>query len=89
MHDKQLAHSHPHEHDGHSRGKGGSAKTAAVLAYTRTHNAQHAEELADLAHKLRGEGFAAAAAALDAAVSDFRSGNEKLSEALRLLNEAE
>ncbi|MDR2354904.1 MAG: cobalt transporter [Clostridiales Family XIII bacterium] len=91
MHDSHPAHAHPHEHGEHAHAHGpeGAAKIAAVLGYTHAHNAQHAEELDELARKLRHKGFAAAADAAIAAAADFRSGNEKLSEALRLLKEVE
>jgi hypothetical protein len=89
MHDDRHEHEHSrgheHEHD-HSTAHPG-AKTEAVLEYTLAHNEQHADELTALADKLRAGGLAAAASAVDAAVLDFRSGNGKLSEALRSIKE--
>ncbi|MDR2296114.1 MAG: cobalt transporter [Clostridiales Family XIII bacterium] len=87
MHDGHSAHVHPHEHghDAHAHNPEDTTRTAALLGYTLTHSEQHAEELDDLIRKLRRAGFTASADAAAAAAAALRSGNEKLSEALRLL----
>ena len=48
------------------------------------HNRHHAEELHELAHGMDGE----AAQLIHDAVVDFELGNEKLAEALHILQEA-
>jgi hypothetical protein len=101
-HEHGHEHAHGHAGDcREGDGDGGPAdapkelsKIAAVLGYTLAHNARHAEELDILTRKLRRAGSdaadgitGAAANAIDAAGEDFRRGDEKLSEALRLLKE--
>jgi hypothetical protein len=49
------------------------------------HNKEHAGELGSLAHELRHAGLEGAADILDAGLKDFDRGNEKLAEALGLI----
>lgn len=56
-------------------------ESAALLKYTIHHNHHHTDELYDLANQLDGE----AREKVHAAVIDFEKGNQKLEEALKLL----
>ena len=60
-------------------------ETIALVGYMVDHNKHHAMELADMAKKLREMGKTEAADQIDRAVSDFESGNVRLSVALSLL----
>ena len=75
MHD----HDHPHVH-GETVSK---EERLALLKYMLGHNAHHAEELHELAHGCEGE----AAELLHRAVDDIKASNQKLEEALKLLEE--
>ena len=94
-HGEGHGHSHDHGHDHcHSEGCEGcsgcgdaEAETIALVTYMADHNKHHALELADLAKKLREQGKASAAERLDKAVSEFESGNVRLSVALSLLKQ--
>ena len=76
-------HSHDHEHSHHHHEHASAAESLALLTYMLGHNRHHAEELHELAHGLDGE----AAQLIHDAVIDFEVGNEKLAEALHILQE--
>lgn len=83
-----IAHGHDHDHDHaheHHHAHGEHAKTDALLDYMVAHNAHHAEELKEIAHTLRHEGRGEIADCIEAAVTDFAAGNEKLSKALEMI----
>ena len=91
-HDHADGHSHGDE-CGHSHGCAGSCnscvsaedETVALVGYMVQHNKHHAAELADMAKKLRSMGKDEAAEQIEKGVSDFESGNVRLSVALSLL----
>lgn len=62
------------------------AELIALMRYMVNHNTAHANELAQLAEKLRAMGETAAAEQVLAAVSDFEKGNMRLSTVLAALN---
>ena len=82
-------HGHEHCHTEECGSCGGCAdpekETIALVGYMVDHNKHHAMELADMAKKLREMGKTEAADQIDRAVSDFESGNVRLSVALSLL----
>ena len=90
----QHGHSHDHGeaahcHDTACGSCGGCAdpekETVALVSYMVDHNKHHAAELAEMGKKLREMGQTEAADQIDKAVSDFESGNVRLSVALSLL----
>ena len=94
-HDHEHCHNHEHHHDhecgGHCGGCGNHQHSpmeelAALMKYMVGHNAAHAKELADLAHKLEEAGNHAAFEQVMAAVSDFEKGNMRLSLVLASLD---
>lgn len=76
-------HTHDHDHH-HHQGHASLEESLALLTYMLGHNRHHAEELHELAHGMDGE----AAQLIHDAVVDFELGNEKLAEALHILQEA-
>ena len=76
-------HTHDHDHH-HHQGHASPEESLALLTYMLVHNRHHAEELHELAHGMDGE----AAQLIHDAVVDFELGNEKLAEALHILQEA-
>ena len=76
-------HTHDHDHH-HHQGHASPEESLALLTYMLGHNRHHAEELHELAHGIDGE----AAQLIRDAVVDFELGNEKLAEALHILQEA-
>lgn len=60
-------------------------ESIALLKYTIHHNKHHTDELYDLANQLDGD----ARERVHAAVIDFEQGNQKLEEALKLLQKEE
>ena len=81
-----MAHTHEHEHThehGHTHEVHSPEETVALLTYMVGHNQHHAEELHELAHSVEGE----AQQLLHEAVVELTLGNEKLTEALRILKE--
>lgn len=76
-------HTHDHDHH-HHRDHASPEESLALLTYMLGHNRHHAEELHELAHGMDGE----AAQLIHDAVVDFELGNEKLAEALHILQEA-
>lgn len=76
-------HTHDHDHH-HHQGHASPKESLALLTYMLGHNRHHAEELHELAHGMDGE----AAQLIHDAVVDFELGNEKLAEALHILQEA-
>ncbi len=89
----QHGHSHTHGdcHEGSCGSCGGCAdaekETVALVSYMVDHNKHHAAELAEMGKKLREMGKTEAADQIDKAVSDFESGNVRLSVALSLLKD--
>jgi len=84
-HDELHAMGIPHEHD---HGADPAIKeTRALLDFMLHHNIHHAEELEELAGKLREIGRAEAAERIAAAVTLFNQGNAELNEALMLVSE--
>lgn len=81
---EHAAHTHDHQHEHHHH-HGEHAQTDALIGYMVDHNIHHAEELKEMAHTLRHEGRDAIADKIEAAVADFAKGNEKLSEALKMI----
>ena len=100
-HDGEHAHEHPHDH-AHSHGDcpgaancGEScdgcdadprAEVVALMQYMVNHNAAHANELAQLAGRLKDMGDSTAFEQVMQAVSDFEKGNMRLSTVLAALN---
>ena len=94
VHAHGHADGHSHGDDcGHSHGCAGECgscasaenETLALVGYMVQHNKQHAAELAEMSQKLRSMGKNEAADQIEKAVSDFESGNVRLSVALSLL----
>jgi len=95
-------HEHPHEHEHpHANGCPGAAncnsdckscdvdpraEIVALMQYMVNHNAAHANELAQLAGRLREMGDTTAFEQVMQAVSDFEKGNMRLSTVLAALN---
>lgn len=77
----EHTHDHDHHHDHHEHHS--PEESLALLTYMLGHNRHHAEELHELAHSLDEE----SAQLIHDAVIDFELGNEKLAEALRILQE--
>lgn len=74
-------HNHEHTHT-HSHGENISAEeTLALLEYMAGHNEHHAEELHKIAHNVSGN----AAELIGEAVALMNKGNEKLTEALKIM----
>lgn len=82
--DENGTHAHGGEHH-HGHHHGEHAETDALLGYMVAHNAHHAEELGEIAHTLRHEGRGEIADRIESAVEDFARGNEKLGEALKMI----
>ena len=99
-HDHDHHHDHHHDHDhthdhcpedcGHDCAGCASAdpraELIALMKYMVGHNAAHANELAQLAGKLRDMGENVAYDQVMLAVSDFEKGNMRLSTVLAALN---
>ena len=76
---------HPHEHGCNACGGCNAdpkAELKALMKYMVGHNASHANELAQLAGKLKELGETAAYEQIMLAVSDFEKGNMRLSTVL-------
>ena len=87
-HDHEChCHDHEHEHEHHCQGgcqghcheHTPMEELAALMKYMVNHNAAHANELAQLAEKLKEAGNPLAFEQVMAAVSDFEKGNMRLS----------
>ena len=74
MHDPEYGHGHHHEEQS-------PEEAFAILKYMADHTRHHCEELHDLAHSVSGD----AESLIHEAVESFRSGVEKLDEALTRL----
>lgn len=81
-HEHEHSHDHAHEHE-HTHAD--AAKNLALLKYMLEHNKQHAEELHEMAHALTHAGNDEAAQLIHESIDDFNTGNEKIAEALKLL----
>ena len=85
LHAEGAAHSHSHDCSGNCQGcQSGCEHTpmeelAALMKYMASHNAAHANELAQLAVQLDKAGNHMAYEQVMAAVSDFEKGNMRLS----------
>ena len=87
-HDHEChCHDHEHEHEHHCHGgcqghcheHTPMEELAALMRYMVSHNTAHANELAQLAEKLKEVGNPVAFEQVMAAVSDFEKGNMRLS----------
>ena len=85
-------HEHPHCEQGSCAGCAGfgdvdpKTELIALMKYMVGHNAAHANELAQLAGKLKDMGESVAYEQVMQAVSDFEKGNMRLSTVLAALN---
>ena len=86
-HDHEChCHEHEHEHDhechggcqGHCHEHTPMEELAALMRYMVNHNTAHANEVAQLAEKLKEAGNPVAFEQVMAAVSDFEKGNMRL-----------
>ena len=84
-HDHDHGHCHDHGHECHCQHTP-MEELAALMKYMVSHNTSHANELAQLAQKLKEAGNNAAFEQVMAAVSDFEKGNMRLSVVLASLN---
>ena len=93
-HDHEChCHDHEHEHEHHCHGgcqghcheHTPMEELAALMRYMVSHNTAHANELAQLAEKLKEAGNPVAFEQVMAAVSDFEKGNMRLSMVLASL----
>ena len=92
-HDHSHDHAHEHSHDCDHQCDGCATKCehtpmeelAALMKYMASHNAAHANELAQLAKQLERAGNHAAYEQVMAAVSDYEKGNLRLSAVLASL----
>ncbi len=73
-------HTHNHEH-AHTHSHTSPEETLALLEYMVGHNAHHAEELHKIGHSANGE----AQKLIHEAVELMNKGNEKLSEAFKIM----
>ncbi len=99
-HPHEHPHAHPQEGGGHIHcgehvdcASCGScqdpkAELLALMRYMVGHNAQHANELAKLAHKLEEMGDHSSAGQVLQAVGDYEKGNMRLSTVLAALDHA-
>ena len=100
-HPHEHTHSHPHDHAAQPQGCPGAAacgsdcsgcehdpraEVVALMQYMVNHNTAHANELAQLAGRLKDLGDATAFEQVMQAVSDFEKGNMRLSTVLAALN---
>ena len=83
-HEEEHVHEHHHDHDCAACGgcTDPKAELKALMKYMVGHNASHANELAQLAGKLKELGENAAYEQIMLAVSDFEKGNMRLSTVL-------
>lgn len=81
-------HCHDHDHgcQGHCHNHTPMEELAALMKYMVGHNTAHANELAQLAEKLKDAGNPVAYEQVLAAVSDFEKGNMRLSVVLASLD---
>jgi hypothetical protein len=94
-HTHDHGHEHPHGCPGQAAGCGSDcancdadprAEVVALMRYMVNHNTAHANELAQLAGRLKEMGDVAAYEQVMQAVSDFEKGNMRLSTVLAALN---
>ena len=101
-HDHEHHHEHHHDHEHHHchHAEGGhchegcagcssadpKAELAALMKYMVNHNTAHANELAQLAGKLKEMGDHIGFEQVMAAVSDFEKGNMRLAAVLAAMN---
>lgn len=83
-HDEHGGRVHTHE-DGttHAHPEYTHEELIKLLEYMESHNAQHAEELHELAHQIEGD----AHEYIHEAVKEIKASNEKLAKAIDLLKE--
>ena len=77
-------HDHDHEHE-HSHDFTPEQELLALVHYMAHHNADHADELEDLAEKINEIGNNEAYNKLTAAIAKFREGTELLEEVMELM----
>ena len=84
-----CGHSHSHGHDhccSHCHGNGQQAtpeqELAAVLTYMLDHNRHHADELAEMVIKADDLGYENASKEIEAAIAEYKKGNDRLATAL-------
>ena len=91
LHQHGDAHTHSHDCDGQCGGCAGGCQHTpmeellALMKYMASHNAAHANELAQLAAQLEKAGSHAAYEQVMAAVSDYEKGNLRLQAVLASL----
>jgi ABC-type Zn2+ transport system substrate-binding protein/surface adhesin len=87
-HSHSHTHSHEHSHDHKHEAEGAKpdlARIKIMLDYMHTHNAEHINELLDLAGALDMADRSEVVDVLEEGVDSFRAGNAKLAQALRLI----
>lgn len=77
-------HTHTHPHDAEHETQYTREEGLALLRYMAEHNRHHTDELHELAHQVGGD----VEALIHEACVDYAAGNEKLEQAVRLLEEA-
>ena len=92
LHEHDAAHTHSHDCGGQCAGCAGGCEHTpmeellALMKYMASHNAAHANELAQLAMQLEKAGSHAAYEQVMAAVSDYEKGNMRLQAVLASLD---
>ena len=84
-HSHSSTHTHPDDSRSHEADGLSMEKAVALLSYMLQHNNHHADELSRTEKLLRASNETAPAASLSEAVHYYIHGNEKLAEALALL----
>ena len=85
-HEQGHHHHHSHEHNGDEQAGSGKNRDLKILQYMIGHNAEHAQELRELAGRLRDSGKTEAADLIEKAVSGFETANAELKKAADLLS---
>lgn len=78
-------HHHHHHHHDESQPPAEQDKTLALLSYMVDHNAQHTQEIVQMAGQLEAAGHGEQAALLREGVACYNEGNEKLAAALKAI----
>jgi len=97
VHTHEHTHNRTHEHDLTQEGEAAHqhdpddgadrAEVVALLAYTLQHNHHHNAELLEMQLQLGALGFRAEAELLGASIADFATGNARLADILKILQE--
>ena len=85
-HEQGHHHHHSHEHNGDEQKKKKKNRDLKILQYMIGHNAEHAQEMRELAGRLRDSGKTEAAYLIEKAVSGFETANAELEKATDLLS---